>query len=919
MDVRNDSPLPSGAGNKVRVGRHAIRWLIVFAVFFAHHRDSRGADAPVFERDVLPILRVHCFHCHGDDGEKQAGLDLRLVRWMTKGGESGPAIEPGNPDASRLVARISAGEMPPQGKPVTPAELQVIRQWIAGGALTQKPEPEDATLVSAVQESDRDWWSFRPIVRPPVPQVQHSDQITTDQISTEIDAFLLARLQAMGLGFSPSASKRTFIRRATFDLHGLPPTPEEIAEFEADDSPDAHQRLIDRLLASPRYGERWGRHWLDVAGYADSDGYTVDDTARPHAFRYRDYVIRSIAEDKPFDRFVLEQLAGDELAPAPYTNPTAEQIECLAATSFLRMAPDGTASDPDAKTARNAVVSETIKIVSTSLLGLTVGCAQCHSHKYDPIPQTDYYRLRAIFEPALDWKAWRTPNERLISLYTDADRAAAAVVEAEAAKVDADHAAKTKEFIAATFEKEIAKLPDERRALARAARESAEDKRSPEQVAILKEFPSLNVDAGSLYLYDSKAAEELKKIAESASAIRARKPPEGFVAPLTEVAGSLPETYLFHRGDPDQPRQSVSPGELTVLEGQADGPLPAKDPALATSGRRLAYARRLTSGRHPLVARVLVNRVWMLHFGKGLVATPGDFGRLGEKPSHPELLDWLADEFMKDGWRWKRLHRLIMLSTAYRQTTSRMASVAAKGADRSSESSADAEIVDPDNRTLWRMNTRRLEAESLRDATLAIADKLNEKRFGPPVPVMQDAEGQIVIGEERIDGSAVQLPPEPMGGEEFRRSVYVQVRRTRLLSVLDAFDLPSMEPNCESRNSSTVAPQSLLLLNSDFMLKAAADFAARLERDAGADDQQLVSLAWRLAYGRDPRADEQDLALRFLADGTSAVPAQTPAANGPVAEASPKEGSPPPPTPHQYAIRRLCHALLSSNEFLYVD
>ncbi|MEX2027174.1 MAG: DUF1549 and DUF1553 domain-containing protein, partial [Pirellulaceae bacterium] len=690
-------------------------------------------------------------------------------------------------------------------------------------------------------------------------------------------------------------------------------------------TPDAYERLVDRLLASPAYGERWGRHWLDVAGYADSDGYTVEDRVRPYAYKYRDYVIRAINADKPWDRMIVEQLAGDELVPPPHQNLNADQIDMLAATGYLRMAPDGTQSDPDPKTARNAVVADTLKIVSTSLLGLTVGCAQCHNHRYDPIPQADYYRLRAIFEPALDVKDWRKPGERLVSLFTDADRATAAEVEAEAKQLDDERKKHAEEIVARILEEQLAKLPEDKREAAKAAREAKPKERTAEQKALLKQFPSVNVSAGSIELYDRKAANELKEEAKQVAEVRARKPQEDFLSILSEIPGKIPSTVLFHRGDPDQPQQQLEPGELSVLSDLAAA-IPTDDPSLPTSGRRLAYARHLTSGNHPLVARVLVNRFWMHHFGRGLVATPGEFGRLGEKPSHPDLLDWLASEFMSGGWELKRLQRRMVLTGAYRQSSEPVSGyegvrVTGRGAatadtlipshSHTRTPATDPRSADPDNRLLWRFPVRRLEAEAVRDAALAASGQLIGKQFGTPVPVMIDSTGQVVLGIEMLDGEGnPSKQPAPLGGEDMRRSIYIQVRRSRPLGTMEAFDLPTLEPNCDLRTFSTVTPQSLVLMNSEFVVQVSEAMAARLARDAGSDVPAQVCRGWQLAFGRMPSEQEMSAATAFAQDAAAQFTAAPPATDA---------KAPPPPSPQERALALFCQTLLSSNEFLYVD
>ncbi|MCX7419175.1 MAG: DUF1549 domain-containing protein, partial [Planctomycetia bacterium] len=512
-----------------------------------------------FEKHVRPIFKAHCFHCHGEGEKLEGKLDLRLKRLAEHGGESGKGIVPGQPDASLLLKRIVSGEMPPAERKVTPAEREIIRRWIAAGAVTARPEPEkpDENSFTEVELSN---WSFQPVVRPAIAKVQQADLIRTP-----VDAFLLATLEAKQLSFSPEADRRTLIRRATFDLHGMPPIPAEVEEFVNDQSSDAYERLIERLLAAPRYGERWGRHWLDIAGYADSEGYTDEDPVRAWAFKYRDYVVRAFNADKPFNEFLTEQLAGDELVPLPHANLSPEYLDKLIATGFLRMAPDGTASGVDQNIARNAVMAETIKTVATSLLGLSLGCAQCHNHRYEPITQVDYYRFRAIFEPAYDWKNWRVPNGRLVTLYTDADRAKAAEIEAQAVKIDADRKVKLEEHIQRILELELLKKPEELRAPLRIAHNLPADKRTPEQVALLKDHPSINVNGGTLPLYDNKASEEVNAFTKQATELRGTKPVEEFVMVLNEVPNVIPPTVLFARGEHFAPKQPVEPGELSVI------------------------------------------------------------------------------------------------------------------------------------------------------------------------------------------------------------------------------------------------------------------------------------------------------------------------------------------------------------------
>ncbi|MDG2124407.1 MAG: DUF1549 domain-containing protein, partial [Verrucomicrobiales bacterium] len=484
-------------------------------------------------------------------------------------------------------------------------------------------------------EEEKAWWSFQPVERPVVPGVEDAG----GRVRSAIDGFVLRRLEDEGMGFAGDAEKRVLVRRLAIDLTGLPPSPAEVEMFLADSGEGSVERLVERLLASPHYGERWARHWLDVAGYADSEGADESDVVREWAYRYRDYVVRSLNSGKGFDEFIREQLAGDEMVEREGGEYSEADVERLEATGFLRMAADGTGRDGGV-VAKNQVVADSLQIVSSSLLGMTMDCARCHDHRYDPISQADYFRMRAIFEPAFHVAAWKNPVARRVSLYTEADRRRAAEIEAEAAVVDKERAAKQEVFIAEVLEKELAKLEEPLRAEVRAARETAAGERTEVQKTLLGQHPSVNVSAGSLYLYNKAAADELKAMADKAGGIRGRKPKETFVRALAEVeAGDVPVTRVFYRGDPEVPRELVRPSGLTVLGERGAGEIAEKGEGFATTGRRFQYAQRLTGGEHPLVARVIVNRVWAAFFGRGLVETAGDFGVSGERPTHPELLD----------------------------------------------------------------------------------------------------------------------------------------------------------------------------------------------------------------------------------------------------------------------------------------
>jgi hypothetical protein len=833
-------------------------------------------DVPstTFEQHVRPIFKAYCLDCHGGGAELKGKLDLRLARTARRGGKGGPALAPGKPEESVLLDRIRDGEMPPGEKKVPPAQVAVVERWIAQGARTLRDEPESLPPGIEITPEERAFWAFQPIRSPQAPAVAPEDG---DRVRTPIDAFLLAELRRHGSSFAPEADRLTLLRRAAFDLTGLPPSSKEFDHFLADRRPDSYERAVDRLLDSPRYGERWARHWLDVAGYADSDGDGNDDTPRPYAYKYRDYVVRSFNADKSLDRFIIEQLAGDELVPRPWANLKPEQVETLAATGFLRMAADGTsARAQDPAMASNQVVADALKVVGSSLLGLTVGCAQCHDHRYDPIPQSDYYRLRAVFEPALDPAHWRRPAQRLVSLYTDADRARTAAVESEAQQLEKALDPRVARYMAEALEKELTKFPAEIRGKLRDARNAHEAKRTAEEKQLLASHPSVNITEGVLYQYNPAAAEDLKKERAKIAAVRARKPVEEFVSVLDEIPGVLPETHIFHRGDHRQPTRAVAPGDLTIAAPSgARLEIAGKAPNRPTSGRRLAYARHLVDGRHPLVGRVLVNRIWMHHFGRGLVETPGDLGALGTRPTHPELLDWLASELVRQGWSLKRMHRLIMTSAAYRQSS------------RRESAGADAEGA-----SYGRYPVRRLDAEALRDRVLCASGRLDPSLYGRPVPVTEDSVGQV---------NAANDSP--------RRSLYLEVRRTRPVSFLTAFDAPVMAVNCDRRMPSTSATQSLMLMNSDFVLDHARAMARRLRSEVpatgGAEKPELARMidhAWRIAYQRAITDEECAWAREFVVGQLQDLARLKAGGDRELA-----------------VLANLCQQLLTSNEFLYVD
>jgi hypothetical protein len=842
---------------------------------------AEEAPALTYEKDVRPILKQHCFHCHGEEPEPKGKLDLRTVKVMLKGGDSGAAIAPGAPSDSLLWKRVEADEMPEGHKKVPANQKATLKAWLEQGAKTARPEPDNPSDARFTEE-ELSHWAWQIPVKAPVPT-------TPENFANPIDAFLLTKLRSQGIeNFSTTADRRTLIRRASFDLTGLPPTPQEVEDFVSDAAPQAYEKLLERLLHSPRYGERWARHWLDVAGYAETDDPSAD-TIRPHAWRYRDYVIASFNAHKPYDQFLREQLAGDELTPKPYKLDDSQVLDSLVATGFLQMAPDATQT-ANALTDRNDAVAEMIKIVSSATLGLTVGCAQCHDHKYDPISAEDYYRLRAIFDPAFDLQAWKQPSGRLLDVTPKEVLDEAAKIEAEVKKKDEEVSKAHDDFAKIVFDREVARLPEAERAPAIAAVQKAEKDRTPEEKTLLDKYPQvkpLSFIRGFFVEYDKEIHAKLTAMIAEVAKLRGTIPPRQFLM-VTQDIENPPVSKVHFRGNPAQPTREVTPGEVSVIAR-------ATAPEITPSGRRAAYAQWLTSPKHPLTARVFVNRIWQHHFGKGLVGTASDFGLNGERPSHPELLDWLAVDFMEHGWNIERLHKQIMTSLAYQQSSQRTPKL---------------DELDPDNRLLGRQSLRRLDAESLRDAILTVSGKINFELGGPSVPVVENEEGIAVFGK-RQKREGLLAGVDSVGDDAFRRSIYIQQRRALPLALLETFDLPKMTPNCDSRRNSTVAPQSLLLLNDEFLVQQAGFLSERLLKEAE-NTSARIDLAFELLFAGAPTDAERSACQQFVTTQTEHFKTHgdkawldNVAKNPEAAEAR--------------ALASLCQTLLCGNRFLYID
>ena len=844
------------------------------------------ADRVSFDTQVRPILKALCFHCHGEEARPKGKLDLRLVRLMHAGGTSGPAVVPGKPAESPLWERVAADEMPEGPKKLTAAQKTVLKRWIEQGARADGPEPADPAAAKFTA-AELGHWAFRP-VRP---------------VAGGIDEMLLAKLKAAGVaGFSPAADKRTLVRRVTFDLTGLPPTPDEVAAFLADDAPDAYARVVDRLLASPHYGERWGRHWLDVAGYAETDGNpTGTDHPRPHAWRYRDWVVRSLNADKPFDQFVREQLAGDELAPHPWNLLDPATVERLTATGFLRMAPDVTQPDGATLADKNQAAADVVRVVGSAVLGLTVGCAQCHDHRYDPVTHEDYHRLRAVFDPAFDLTDWKKPADRVVDATPAADRWRAARIEAQAKQREAAVESAKRWAATAILERELRRVPADQRAAVRAAAETPEGKQTPADRNLLATHRNVKPVAfvvANIEEIDKPAFHRFEAAKKEIERLRATKPAPRRVMVPAERPDHVPVSRLFARGDPEQPKQAVSPGEPLALSQHRPADIPANSPAVPTTGRRLALAERLTDGTHPLTARVIVNRVWLHHFGRGLVNTPGDFGLNGERPTNPELLDHLAATFVADGWSLKTLHRRVVLTEAYRQQSRRTPQL---------------DKLDPDNKLVGRMSVRRLEAEAVRDALLSVSGRLNPAVGGPSVPVTEDHLGRGVLGRRVLStfGKPYGDLTPVSDADARRRSLYVTAHRSMPLSVLETFDLPAMAPNCDLRRCSTVPPQALLLLNDATVVGHADKLMERLGQVPGGPAER-VGAAFALLYAAEPTAAELALCLTFLDQQAAHFRTHVDAAWLANVEKWPH-------APDLRSLSALCQTLLAANRFLYVD
>lgn len=865
---------------------------------------SAGAEKTLAEgkaaklgKDVVALFEDRCISCHGTDKPK-ARLSLVSLEALGRGGKDGPVVEPGKLDQSLLWQLVEENKMPPK-KPLKEAERQVLRRWIEA----------KAPGLPAYRPQAPAHWAFRPLVPPALPTLRAGGV----EPRNDIDRFILSALEKKNLALSPEADRLTLARRVAFDLVGLPPAPEEIDAFLADQRPDAYERMVDRYLSSPHYGERWGKYWLDAAGYADSNGYFNADSERPLAYRYRDYVIRSFNADKPYDRFVREQLAGDELAGyVPDGDVTPDMIDGLVATHFLRNAPDGSGEsdgNPDeVRIDRYTVIEGNLQNAMSALLGITIQCARCHSHKFEPITHRDYYSLQAILFPAYNPDRWLAPKDRIIAVGTAAEREThrrrSEPIEHQIKALQTSLETLGAPFIEQLASENLQKVDKAEHDGVLKALRVPKDKRNAEQNNLLKKYPDV------LTLTDEDAAKRFPEFAalrrqlrETIAAREKERPAQlEKLSVFVETDPKPPVHHILLRGVHDAQGPEVRPGVPAALCGSGNDyqvalsnpspptPLPKRargEISPISSGRRTAFANWVTSPQNPLFARVMVNRIWQHHFGAGIVATPDNLGQSGAKPSHPELLDYLAAEFIRTGWSVKSIHRLILNSNTYRQVSTWGAEREAQSANtalRASRSALHA-AADPDNRLLWHFPLRRLDAEVLRDTLLSVSGELDRRSGGAYVPTTRAGDGDVLV-DEKHEGAK-------------RRSVYLQQRRTQVLTLLELFDAPAIISNCSFRNTSTVPLQSLALLNSEFARLRAAAFARRLDLEAGRASEQRLQWAAKLAYSRPLGGEETEAAKRFLAEQKLLYSSQ-------------KDGE-------QRAWTDLCQMILASNAFLYVE
>lgn len=811
-------------------------------------------------RQVYQIFKSNCFECHGES--RKGRLDLRTHATLIKGGVSGPVVVAHQADKSRLYLVVSHADpdvkMPLDRARLSDADLETIRQWIDDGASLESVEeavPDErksTTALAKLEErpitpEERQYWAFRRPARAPVPAVSHERWGRNP-----IDAFLLSAFRAKGLAPSPPADRRALIRRVYLDLLGLPPSPEEVDAFVNDRSTDAWPKLVDRLLASPHYGERWARHWLDLVRYADSGGFEFD-VDRHEAWRYRDYVVRSFNDDKPYSQFVREQIAGDELAP--------ESDEAMIATGFLRLGPEGGGGG---ERGRQESLDDVVMTTTLTFMGVTVSCARCHNHKFDPIPQKDYYRIQAVFYSTRGIDHPLIPSHEVSAHRAETSRIDGLLRPVRQAKRELEAP-----YLKQLVDREIALLPEYLRAAwnTPVAARSEGQRLNVAQIEKTLQSDSLRAkitETDIVALMPDAERQKHRALKDEIAAIEVRKPkPFPTARAIADNGGEARPSYFLHRGNIDAKGSLMTPGVLTVAsDGDHAFPTPPAD--AKSTGRRRAFADWLVSPENPLTSRVMVNRIWQHHFGEGIVRTPSNLGKMGEPPSHPELLDWLSIAFVERGWSVKAVHRLILSSEAYQMAGRDIAANVA---------------IDPENRQFWRMPRQRLEAETIRDQIFAVAGTLDRTIGGPNVFPYIDPD--LFERSSKRD-----WPGKPdADASTWRRSLYVFSKRSIRYPLFETFDQPNLINSTDRRNRSTVAPQALLLMNNASVLFQSTKFAERIRREAETEPRSHVERAFELALGRKPDQAEREKAVAFLRGGAT--------------------------------LAEFCHVLFNLNEFVY--
>jgi Protein of unknown function (DUF1553)/Protein of unknown function (DUF1549)/Planctomycete cytochrome C len=823
--------------------------------------------APLFKSEIMPVLEKNCVMCHGEK-QKMAGLDLSSFSGMMAGSSSGPVIAPGKPDRSMLWKMIENDQMPQGGK-LTAADKQLIHAYIEQGRFPTTEESEaaiQAREAAKITQKSREWWAFRKPVKTAVPEVKNKDQVRT-----AIDAFILAKLEQKGWKMEPEADRVTLIRRAYLDLTGLPPTPAEVKAFVDDKSPKAWESLIDGLLASPHYGEQWGRHWLDVAGYSDSRG-DAGDTDREVSWKYRDYVINAFNKNKPIDLFLIEQMAGDQLVNyKPGTRPTPDQIEPLTATGFLRTTADITDNQTIYEVDKYFDAQQ--KAMETSLsatMGITVGCARCHDHKFDPLLQRDYYKLMSVYQAVWDPENWVAGSLNFgpwpSRMVLDMDDATRGSWIKDVTSSDAKAIRRMDDLLEATYQKYRAEL--------KAGHDLTPELRA-QMRKDLEADPDLEVDRNVQkdFITDQEMEKRFPELAKWKDEVqllrynRRNKSKSGanFIEAAWDVSKTPSPTYILQRGNYLSPGAEVQPGIPMVLDNPENPlkfPDPKDHPDWNGTNRRLTLAKWMVSAENPLVPRVFVNRAWQWHFGEGIVRSVDDFGTQGAPPTHPELLDYLTISFEEHNWDLKWLTKEIMMSQAYRQASAEVPQYV---------------MADPSDKLLWRKVPVRIEAETIRDSMLQVSGLLNDKMFGKQEPIKRGPDGQWLEDDKKGSGSG-------------RRSLYLAQTRTRSVAFLHVFDCPDMtSDNQPQRFRASLPTQSLALLNNPLVFRTTRALTQQVLERTNSNYDEAVKLAFDEAYNRPPSASEMEIAKSSIA-----------------AEPDPKEG-----------LRLFIQAMFGANDFLY--